>query len=133
MTTHRRYLFQHPEPWTQTAAYPAIRRVLHRAGEYWWFNDLECVGEELELLVITFTVSARDQWFAHTRAMRLAIDCYYAAGLNEDSLPEPIWETLEPSSDPGGWGVKVRKVAHEEAPSPTVPHDVPQPEPVRLG
>lgn len=103
MTTHRRYSFQKRE---LPRGHDDVRRILETACErYWWYRDPEVEGGPFGWLVFTFTVSARDQWFAHTRAMRLATDCYYAIGLTEKDVPEPVWETLAPHMNRGRWRV----------------------------
>jgi hypothetical protein len=80
-------------------------RVLQHASEAcWWFNEPK-LEESDGRMSISFTVSARDQWWAHKRAMRLAIDVYYAAGLNEKDVPTPLWETLEPHTNRGRYRV----------------------------
>jgi len=54
-------------------------------------------------LSFSFTVSGRDRWWAHQRAMKLACDCYYALGLTERDVPEPDWEPLAPHTNRGYW------------------------------
>ena len=105
MSTHRRYVFEHPKPWT-TGNYDLIRRTLQHACErHWWFNEGEVQGEPYGRLIIAFTVSARDQWWAHKRAMKLAIDCYYAAGMSEKDVPQPMWESLSPHTNRGRYRI----------------------------
>src|SRR4030095_10572011 len=102
MTTHRRYLFQHPGRWTDRYAYGIIQRVLeHGCQEHWWYDEPVVEGQPVQLLMFSFTVRARDQWFAHKRALRLATDCYYALGMDEKQVPVPDWEALAPHANRG--------------------------------
>jgi hypothetical protein len=101
MSAHRRYYFDHPGEWT-AANHDKVLAVLQHACEVcWWFNEPEVTGQDQQCLRFCFTVSARDQWFAHKRAMRLALDCYQALGLWEKHIPTPMWETLEPHTNRG--------------------------------
>ena len=113
MTTHRRYLFQHPDRWAGLPdAWDRVRTVLEAACEArWWFRDPEVSGQPFGLLVFAVTASGRDQWFTHKRVMALAVDCYYAMGLREDQVPEPLWEALEPHANRG----RYRVVQEDEA------------------
>lgn len=104
MTTHRRYSFIHPEP--KQNGHDTVLQVLQRACElHWWYRDPEVSGLPFARLVFGFTVSGRDQWWAHQRALRLATDCYYAIGLSENDVPEPDWEPLAPHTNRGRWRV----------------------------
>ena len=58
-------------------------------------------GQEYQRLSFSFTVSARDQWWAHRRAMRLAEACCVTIGLGVRKVPEPMWETLAPHDNRG--------------------------------
>lgn len=105
MTTHRRYYFNPPGEWT-AGGHQKIQEMLQRACErFWWFNEPEVQGEPFGRLSFSVTVSGRDQWFVHTRAMRLAVDCFYAIGFNEKTVPEPMWETLEPHTNRGRYRI----------------------------
>lgn len=106
MTTHRRYNYQYPKQWTESGRHAQIKQLLQHACEkYWWFNEPEVTGEPLGYLSFSFTVSARDQWWCHRRAMRLATDCFYAIGMTEQDMPEPVWETLEPHTNRGRYRI----------------------------
>lgn len=106
MTCHRRYYFEHPKPWTEDGGHDKVRRTLLHACEiHWWFNEPEVLGQEFERLTFSFTVSARDQWWAHKRAMNLATQCYRALGMWEKDVPVPMWEALEPHTNRGRYRV----------------------------
>lgn len=105
MTSHRRYYYDHPGTWT-TADYTKVQAVLQHACEAcWWFNEPEVYGQEYGRLSFAFTVSARDQWWAHKRAMKLAGECYLALGKWEGAVPTPMWEALEPHTNRGRFRV----------------------------
>jgi len=102
MTTHRRYSFLHPDP-TETG-HDVVRQVLEKAcAEHWWYQDPEVSGQPFARLLFAFTVSGRDQWWAHHRALKLATDCYYKLGMTEREVPEPDWEPLAPHMNRGRW------------------------------
>ena len=102
MTTHRRYVFQTKRP----EGHDDARRILlHACERFWWYNDAEVNGAPYGILSLEFTVSGRDQWWCHKRAMRLATDAFYAIGLREKDLPEPMWETLAPHSNRGRYRI----------------------------
>lgn len=106
MTTTRRYSFHHPGSWDRPEGYAKALRVLQAAQRsHWWYQDGEVQGEPYQRLAIGFTVSGRDQWWCHRRAMSLAIDCFYAMGLTEQDVPVPVWETLEPHTNRGRYRV----------------------------
>jgi hypothetical protein len=101
VTCHRRYYFEHPQPWLD-GRHDTVRSVLRHACEAcWWFNEPEVSGADFDRLVFSFTVSARDQWWAHKRAVALATQCYEALGLWAKDVPVPLWETLEPHTNRG--------------------------------
>lgn len=101
MSTHRRYYFEQPGEWT-AGGYATILGVLRHACETcWWFNEPKVEGEPFDRLSFSFTVSARDQWWAHRRAMKLANDCFMALGLSKKNIPEPMWEPLAPHTNRG--------------------------------
>lgn len=95
MTTHRRYYFTHPG--ILSTGHEAASSVLAKACErFWWFNEPEVEGAPFQRLSFSFTVSGRDQWWCHRRAMGLAQRVYaYALHLGPGVIPEPAWETLE--------------------------------------
>lgn len=99
MTTHRRYAFQHPGP---QGGHDVALQVLQRACELnWWYREPEVSGQPFGRLAFAFTVSGRDQWWAHQRAQKLATDVYYALGMTERDMPEPDWEPLAPHTNRG--------------------------------
>lgn len=99
MTTHRRYSFVHPGP---QDGHDVVLRVLQEACElYWWYQEPWVEGQPFNRLSFSFTVLARDQWRAHVRAMKLAVNCYYALGMDEGRVPDPEWEALAPHMNRG--------------------------------
>lgn len=77
-------------------------RVLQAACDlYWWYREPHVEGQPFDRLSFSFTVLARDQWRAHARAMKLAVDCYYAMGMRERDVPPPDWEALAPHTNRG--------------------------------
>jgi hypothetical protein len=103
VTTHRRYYFE-KEP--AAAGHDVALRLLQHACEtWWWFNEPEVTGLGFERLCFSFTVSARDQWWAHTRAMRLAEKVWQAVGVSPAQMPDPIWEPLAPHDNRGRFRV----------------------------
>ena len=105
MTTHRRYYFEHAGDWTAGDHAKVLGVLQHACEVCWWFNEPEVLGEQYGKLTFSFTVSARDQWWAHKRAVKLATDCYRVMGKWEKDVPVPMWEALEPHSNRGRWRV----------------------------
>ncbi len=104
MTTHRRYTFldNRPEPSGHTKVLSVLR---HACESHWWFNEPEVLGREFGQLSFSFTVSGRDQWFAHQRAMDLAEKVYRALRLGPAAIPVPLWEPLAPHNNRGRFRV----------------------------
>jgi hypothetical protein len=100
MTCHRRYYFEHPEEIT-TGHSKVMNMLQHACETDWWYNEPTVEGQPFNRLSFSFTVSARDQWWAHRRAMRLAEACYVSMGMSVRKVPEPMWESLEPHSNRG--------------------------------
>lgn len=106
MTTSRIFSFEHPGSWDRPEAYDRARTVLEDAQRrYWWYREADVAGEPFNRLVINMVVSGRDQWWCLRRAMKLALDCYYAMGMTEKDVPMPIWEPLEPHTNRGRYRV----------------------------
>lgn len=107
MTTHRRYFFQHP---VEIADVHQLAKNLlhHMCQKYWWYNEPEVTGAPFNRLTFSFEVCARDQWFAHKRAMWLAIRTYEAMGMAEYRVPTPMWETLPPHENRGRYRVETQ-------------------------
>jgi hypothetical protein len=102
MTTHRRYSYEHPR--VIETGHDVVQRILDRACSlYWWYQDPVVEGRPFNRLLFSFTVSGRDQWWVHHRAQMLAQDCYYAMGMTELAVPQPVWESLAPHMNRGRW------------------------------
>lgn len=104
MSTHRRYAYEYPKPWA-TGHKDVLDLLQHACETYWWFNEPEVTGEPFGRLAFGFTVSGRDQWWCHRRAMKLAVDCFYRIGMTEKDVPEPMWEPLEPHTNRGRYRI----------------------------
>lgn len=99
MTTHRRYSFVHPGA---QGGHEIVLAMLQGAcAQHWWYRDPHVEGQPFNRLSFSFTVSGRDQWWTHQRAMKLAVDCYYALGMRETDVPAPEWEALAPHMNRG--------------------------------
>lgn len=102
MTTHRRYVFQIKN----SSGHEKAKEILTSAvDQFHWYGEPEITGQPFGYLSVGFTVRARDQWWCHRRAMRLATDVWYAIGLTEKDLPSPIWENLAPHTNRGRYRV----------------------------
>lgn len=99
MTTHRRYTFL--DEATSTGHQKVLGVLQHACETYWWFNEPEVLGKDFRQLSFSFTVSGRDQWFAHKRAMELAERVYRALKLGPKAIPVPLWESLAPHTNRG--------------------------------
>jgi hypothetical protein len=105
VTCHRRYFFEQPGNWSEPD-YNIVLRILQHACEVsWWYNEPEVQGQDIGQLNFSFTVSARDQWWAHKRAIHLATTCYVALGRWEKDVPVPMWRALEPHTNRGRYRV----------------------------
>lgn len=102
MTTHRRYYFEVAKP---DGHDEVLRRLRHACETYWWYNEPDVSGQDFGVLALSFTVSARDQWWAHSRAMKLATTALMAVGVSLKDMPDPIWEPLAPHSNRGRYRV----------------------------
>lgn len=110
MTTHRRYSFQHPG--LRRDGHEVVLQILERACElHWWYREPEVTGLPFGRLAFAFTVSGRDQWWTHQRALKLATDCYYVLGMGEKDVPEPEWEPLAPHMNRGHHVVRTATAA----------------------
>jgi hypothetical protein len=99
MTCHRRYTFTfHVE-----TGHQHVRRELTAACEqYWWYSEPTVRGRGLGVMQVEFQVAARDQWWAHRRAMSLAEAAVHKLKLE---VPVPEWETLPPHANRGRYRV----------------------------
>ena len=105
MTTHRRYMFLDEG---RATGHDKVMSILQHACEtFWWFNEPEVLGQEYGTLSFSFTVSGRDQWFAHKRAMDLAGRVYRGLKLGPKAIPVPLWEPLAPHTNRGRFRVPV--------------------------
>ena len=107
MTTHRRYYFEYPGEWTgREQAWEQIKDVLlHGCRLHWWFNEPTVEGQPFQRLAFSITVSARDQWWCHRRAMELAVRAFGRAGVPSQHVPVPVWEPLAPHMNRGRYRV----------------------------
>lgn len=102
MTTTRRYTFIHDGVWAYEEGHATVQVVLdRRVARYWWYADPQVWGEEDQRLCFAFTVTGRDKWWAHQRAMDLAGACYWALSLSPRLVPTPTWEVLPPHTNRG--------------------------------
>jgi hypothetical protein len=100
LTTHRRYSFLYPDQMLE--GHEVVLQILQVACEqFWWYQDPHVEGLPFGRLGFSFTVSARDRWWAHRRALKLAQDCTYAIGLLDKDVPYPDWESLAPHTNRG--------------------------------
>jgi hypothetical protein len=104
MTTHRRYTFTYAG--AAEGTHDVFREVLaQQCARNWWYNEPAVSGEEDGQLSFTLTVSGEDQWRCHRRAMGLAMTCFEKAGISRASIPNPIWEPLEPHTNRGRYRI----------------------------
>lgn len=97
MTCHRRYTFTFPGG---AAFQQVLHRLLDACEESWWFSNPEVRGQGLGVMQVEFEVAARDQWWAHRRAMDLMERAVWPT-----PVPVPIWETLAPHTNRGRYRV----------------------------
>ena len=103
MTTHRRYTFLDE---ARSEGHNRVLAILQHACETtWWFNEPVVGGLDEGVLTFSFTVSARDQWWAHHRAMQLAERVYRGIRLGPAAIPVPLWEPLAPHTNRGRFRV----------------------------
>lgn len=93
MTCHRRYTFTFPGGDAHTKVLQELER---QCEQYWWYSEPCVRGQGLGVMQVEFQVAARDQWWAHTRAMKLM-----AAAVWPHEVPTPEWETLPPHTNRG--------------------------------
>jgi hypothetical protein len=107
MTTHRRYFFEYPGQWpgAETDWETARRTLDHYCKVHWWFSDPTVEGQPFARLAFSVTVSARDQWWCHRRALGLATDVFSRIGVAEAHVPVPTWESLAPHTNRGRYRV----------------------------
>jgi hypothetical protein len=106
--TIRRYTFTTT---LDTDEQAALRVLSAACINDWWYSEAAATGNPL---VFTFVAVGRDQWWAHRRAMDLAVDVVYASGGTEGDVPAPVWEKLPPHGNRGH--LAARSVA-EDPPS----------------
>jgi hypothetical protein len=92
VTCHRRYTFV-----IQVSDISRIDDELRYSCErYWWFMDPEVRHESKDQHQVSFGVLARDQWWAHRRAMSLMEQVLWPR-----QVPVPTWEPLPPHTNRG--------------------------------
>jgi hypothetical protein len=92
MYTHRRYTFELAQPWPGKSRDRVMSIIASKCDELGWFR-LPAVAEDH--IKIEITVDARDQWWVHHRAMKLAEACFLAMRMGRQHIPEPQWEDAE--------------------------------------
>jgi hypothetical protein len=100
VTTHRRYTFLDSSPRDPGKVLGILQ---HACETSWWFNEPQVLGEDT--LTFSFTVSGRDQWWAHKRAMDLAERVYRGLKLGPAAIPVPLWQPLAPHTNRGRFRV----------------------------
>jgi hypothetical protein len=101
VTCHRRYTFTFPVE----VGHKHVQLQLEQACQtYWWYSEPKVRGNGLGVLQVEFQVAARDQWWAHKRAMSLMERAVYSLGL-DIPVPTPEWEVLPPHSNRGRYRV----------------------------
>lgn len=108
MTTHRRYFFEYPGEWSgDHKSWELARQALeHHCKINWWFTDPTVEGQPFARLAFGVTVSGRDQWWCHRRALDLATDVYARLGIPATKVPVPVWESLAPHTNRGRYRVQ---------------------------
>lgn len=102
MTTTRRYRFEHDGVWAHDEGHATVAHVLaRRCDRYWWYCAPAVEGEAFRRLIVSITVSGRDQWWCHQRAMNLASAVYMSMSLSPKLVPTPTWEVLPPHGNRG--------------------------------
>lgn len=101
MTTWRRYYWEHPGTELEGKHEKVVARLQAACERAAWFLDPQVGGAGFDKLTFEYTVTGRDQWFVHKRAMELAAEVFYMLGIRENKIPEPLWEPLEPHTNRG--------------------------------
>lgn len=96
MTVHRCYTFTSEATWPPGGRERVKRKLEQAVDTHWWFRD--ALEGQADLIQFTLTVSARDQWFAHKRVMKLAADICWMLKIQ---VPVPIWSPLPPHMNRG--------------------------------
>jgi hypothetical protein len=73
-------------------------KLVEACETYWWYDEPDVSGEQL---TVSFLVTGRDQWWAHSRAMKLIIDATWA--LKPADIPVPVWDNLPPHMNRGSY------------------------------
>ena len=96
MTTHRKYEFACPS----TELEQARLYLLAHCERFSWY-EAPYVRPSEGGFSFGFTVHARDQWWCHQRAMRLATEVYEALQLSLADMSVPLWTAPEPHTNRG--------------------------------
>lgn len=105
LTTWRRYRYSYQGKVPENGHIKAAEIAQDATERHHWYQDMEVGGQAFGILTLSFTVSGRDQWWCHRRAQVLAVDCFWAMGLDERAVPEPTWEKLSPHTNRGSYRV----------------------------
>lgn len=101
MTTTRHYEFQCPSGDPERI----LRALVYQCDQHKWYWDPWVGPTKLKEadpgISFGFTVAARDQWWCHSRAMKLAMVVCEVLRLSPHSLPVPHWEASAPHHNRG--------------------------------
>jgi hypothetical protein len=99
MTCRRKYVFTFPVE----VGHAHMRTQLYKAcQDHWWYSEPEVRGNGLGVLQVEFNVAARDQWWAHKRAIRLVELAFHGLGI-DIPIPTPEWYPLPPHENRGSY------------------------------
>lgn len=96
MTTTRYYEFQCPVE----GAERALLALEYQCERYSWYTDPHVETRDPGFS-FGFTVAARDQWWCHSRAMKLAMAVCEVLQISPRTLPIPDWSSPEPHHNRG--------------------------------
>ena len=96
MTTTRHYEFQCPSGDPERV----LRFMEHMCQQRWWYTNPQVQTQDPGFS-FGFTVAARDQWWCHARAMKLALGVCEVLQISPRTLPTPVWKSSEPHQNRG--------------------------------
>lgn len=89
---HRRYTFSLDQPWPGKSRDRVISVIARFCEDFTWYRSPVVDEDRIQFEI---TVDARDQWWVHYRAMKLAEACFLALRKGRQHIPEPAWEDAE--------------------------------------